>query len=150
MKERSKTTNSDMYRSHLVMFCLFRLFVWILNILVSNKAISWTGPKTVLRAATQRQSGVKMNSVSACHIMLTPTQPVGSRLPQRVNPGPPHQESGALPIELPRHLFWLCRVKKPIGIFALIFSFPFLIIFPQDEHSSFIHHYSRLIKGWLN
>ena len=39
-----------------------------------------------------------MTSVSAGHIILTPTQPVGSGRPQRVsNSGPPHQESRALP-----------------------------------------------------
>ena len=39
-----------------------------------------------------------MTSVSAGHIILTPTQPVGSGRPQREsNPGAPHQESGALP-----------------------------------------------------
>ena len=44
-----------------------------------------------------------MTSVSAGHIILTPTQPVGSGWPQREsNPGPPHQESHALPTELPR------------------------------------------------
>ena len=44
-----------------------------------------------------------MTSVSACHIILTPTQPVGSGRPQRgSNPGPPHQESRALPTELLR------------------------------------------------
>ena len=44
-----------------------------------------------------------MPSVSAGHIILTPTQPVGSGRPQREsNPGPPHQESRALPTELPR------------------------------------------------
>ena len=33
-----------------------------------------------------------MTSVSAGHIILTPTQPVGSGWPQReLNPGPPHQ-----------------------------------------------------------
>ena len=43
-----------------------------------------------------------MTSVSAGHIILTPTQPVGSRRPQREsNPGPPHQESCPLPTELP-------------------------------------------------
>ena len=36
-----------------------------------------------------------MTSVSAGHIILTPTQPVGSRRP-------PHQKSHALPNELPR------------------------------------------------
>ena len=44
-----------------------------------------------------------MTSVSAGHIILTPTHPVGSGRPQRgSNPGPPHQESRALPTELPR------------------------------------------------
>ena len=39
-----------------------------------------------------------MTSVSAGHIILTPTQPVGSGRPQREsNPGPPHQESPAIP-----------------------------------------------------
>ena len=38
-----------------------------------------------------------MTSVSAGHIILTPTQPVGSGRPQwKSNPGPPHQESFAL------------------------------------------------------
>ena len=42
-----------------------------------------------------------MTSVSAGHIILTPTQPVGSGRPQREsNPGPPNQESRALPTEL--------------------------------------------------
>ena len=44
-----------------------------------------------------------MTSVSAGHIILTPTQPVGIGRPQREsNPGPPHHESRALPTELPR------------------------------------------------
>ena len=43
-----------------------------------------------------------MTSVSAGLITLTPTQQVGSGRPQREsNPGPPHQESRALPTELP-------------------------------------------------
>ena len=50
-----------------------------------------------------RQSWETMTSASAGHIILTPTQPVGSGRPQRgSNPGPPHQESRALPTELPR------------------------------------------------
>ena len=50
-----------------------------------------------------RHSWETMTSVSAGHIILTPTQPVGSGRPQREsNPGPPHQESRALPTELPR------------------------------------------------
>ena len=44
-----------------------------------------------------------MTSVSVGHIILTPTQPVGSGRPQREsNPGSPHEESRALPTELPR------------------------------------------------
>ena len=44
-----------------------------------------------------------MTSVSADHIILTPTQPVGRGRPQReLCRGPPHQESRAQPIELPR------------------------------------------------
>ena len=43
-----------------------------------------------------------MTSVSAGHIILTPTQPVGSgQLQRELNPGPPHQESCALPTKLP-------------------------------------------------
>ena len=39
-----------------------------------------------------------MTSVSAGHIIQTPTQPEGSGRPQREsNPGPPHQESRSLP-----------------------------------------------------
>ena len=50
-----------------------------------------------------RQSWETMTSVSAGHIILTPTQPVGSGRPQReLNPGPSHQESRTLPTELPR------------------------------------------------
>ena len=50
-----------------------------------------------------RQSWETMTSISAGHIILTPTQPVGSGRPQREsNPGPPHQEPRALPTELPR------------------------------------------------
>ena len=37
-------------------------------------------------------------TISAGHIIQTPTQPVGSGRPQREsNPGPTHQESRALP-----------------------------------------------------
>ena len=50
-----------------------------------------------------RQSWETMTFVSASHIILSPTQPVGRRRPQREsNPRPPHQESRALPTELPR------------------------------------------------
>ena len=47
-----------------------------------------------------RQSWETISSVSAGHIILTPTQPVGSGRPQREsNPGRPQQESRALPTE---------------------------------------------------
>ena len=50
-----------------------------------------------------RQRWETMTSVSAGHIILTSTQPVESGRPQQEsNPGPPHQESRALPSELPR------------------------------------------------
>ena len=49
------------------------------------------------------QSWDTMTSGSADHILLTPTQPVGSGRPQgESNPEPPHQEMHALPTELPR------------------------------------------------
>ena len=71
-----------------------------------------------------RQSGKTMTSVSARHIILTPTQPVGSVRPQRgSDPEPPQHESRALPTELPRPLgsradnarktsFWLSRWRS--------------------------------------
>ena len=44
-----------------------------------------------------------MTSVSASHIILKPTQTVGSVLPQQeLNPGPPKQGSRALTTEQPR------------------------------------------------
>ena len=43
-----------------------------------------------------------MTSVSAGHIILTPTQPVGSGRPQRESNLGSHKESRALPTELPR------------------------------------------------
>ena len=50
-----------------------------------------------------RQSGETITSASVGHIILTPTQPVGNgRLQRESNPRPPHQESRALPTELPR------------------------------------------------
>ena len=50
-----------------------------------------------------RQSGETMTSVSAGHIILTPTQPVWSGRPQpESHPGPPDYESRALPTEIPR------------------------------------------------
>ena len=49
---------------------------------------------------TQHRAGLA--SVSVGHIILTPTQPIGSGQPQRgSNPIPPQQESRALPTKLP-------------------------------------------------
>ena len=63
-----------------------------------------------------------MTSISAGHIILTPTQPVGSGRPQRgSNPGPPEQESRALPTELPRPLSILHMNPKKMA--AVIKSF---------------------------
>ena len=46
--------------------------------------------------------GETMTSVSAGHIILTPTQAVGSGWPERgSNPRPPNHKSRALPTELP-------------------------------------------------
>ena len=54
------------------------------------------------KKATHETELGDMASVSAGHIILTPTQPEGSGRPQREsNLGPPHQESRALPTELP-------------------------------------------------
>ena len=71
------------------MFGLFVcLFGWFLSVLVNYTVISRTGPKTerltILRAVTHmRQSWETMTAVSAGHIILTPTQPVGSGRPRR-------------------------------------------------------------------
>ena len=80
------------------------LFGWFLNAFVNNLAISRTGPETDVWQfhvlPHTRQNGETMTSVSAGHIILTPTQSVGSGWSQReLNPGPPHQESRALPTD---------------------------------------------------
>ena len=68
-----------------------------------------------------RQSWETMTSVSAGHIIMTPTQPVGSGRPQREsNQGPPHQESSALPTELPRSPFFFSRQTKICMIWSCI------------------------------
>ena len=63
-----------------------------------------------------RQSWETMTPVSAGHIILTPTQPVGSGRPQREsNLGPPHQESRALPTELPRPPKFVHQEPQKVG-----------------------------------
>ena len=64
--------------------------------LYRGRVLRLTSDKFLL-ATTTRQSGDTMTSVSAGHIILTPTQPVESgRLQRESNPGPPQQESRAL------------------------------------------------------
>ena len=57
------------------------LFGWFPNILVNNKALSRTGPKTDVSHFYElphtSQSRETMTSVSAGHLILRPTQPVG-------------------------------------------------------------------------
>ena len=59
---------------------------WFLNVLINYQVISRTGPNTecltILRATTH-ESWETMTSISAGHIILTPTQPVESGRPQR-------------------------------------------------------------------
>ena len=88
------------------------LFVCLVGFLT---AISRTGPKTdvwqVHVLLHTRRSGETMTSVSAGHIILTLTQPVRSGQQQwESNPGPPKQESSALPTEVPACRFMLVAV----------------------------------------
>ena len=54
-----------------------------------------------------------MTSFSAGHIILKPTQSVESGRTQREsNPGPAHQESRALPTELPHPPLFYIKTKK--------------------------------------
>ena len=87
------------------------LFGWLVGFLTSSSTTRLYRGRAPRQSVTltqfyvlphMRQSWETMTSVSAGHIILTPTQPVGSRRPQREsNPGPPHQESRALATELP-------------------------------------------------
>ena len=73
-----------------------------------------------------RHSWETMTSVSAGHIIQTPTQPIGSGRPQpESNPRPPHQESRALPTELPRPLL-LLRFGQLRSFFYVFCWFCFL------------------------
>ena len=82
-----------------------RLFVWLTSSSTTRLYRGRAPKQSVWQFYVlphMRQSKETMTSVSAGHIILTPTQPVGSGRPQREsNPGPPHQESRALPTELP-------------------------------------------------
>ena len=78
-------------------------FVCLVGFLTSSsttRTYRGRAPRQFYVLPLMRQSWETMTSVSACHIILTPTQPVGSGRPQREsNPGP-HQESRAIPTEL--------------------------------------------------
>ena len=95
------------FENHISGFvCLFGCLVgWFLNVLVNYQVISRPQDRAsdnFYMLLHMRQSWETMSSISAGHIILTPTQPVGSGRPQRgSNPGPPDQESRALPTELP-------------------------------------------------
>ena len=63
-------------------------FVWFVFLMSSSTTRLYRGrvprlTSDILRAAIQRQSWETMTSISARHIILTPTQPVGSGRPQR-------------------------------------------------------------------
>ena len=83
--------------------------VWLVGFLTSSSTTGLYRGRAPRQSVWQiyvlphmRQSWEVMTSVSAGHIILTPTQPVGSGRPQQEsNPGPPHQESRVLPTELP-------------------------------------------------
>ena len=104
-------------RPHLLSCIIMQacLFVWLVGFLMSSSTTRLCRGRAPRQSISQfyvlphlRQSWETMTSVSAGHIILTPTQPVGSGWPQREsNPGPPHQELRTLPTELPRPL--LCK-----------------------------------------
>ena len=86
-----------------VAFCGFVCLVWSSSTTRLYRRRAPRQSVSQFYVLPQRQSWETMTSVSASHIILTPTQSVGSGRPQReLDPGPPHQESHALPTELPR------------------------------------------------
>ena len=101
---------ASMQADHLIPWSLWSMYGWLVGFLTSSlttRLYRGRGPRQSVWQfyvrPHMRQSWETMTSVSAGHIILTPTQPVGSGRPLRESsPGPPHQESGALPTELPR------------------------------------------------
>ena len=85
-------------------YCLnvFFCFIGFLTLSSSTRLYRRQAPRQFYVLPYMRQSWETMTSVSAGHITLTPTQPVGMWPQRESNPGPPHQESRALPTELPR------------------------------------------------
>ena len=82
-----------------------------------------------------RQSLETITSVPARHIILTPTQPVGSGRPQpESNAEPPHQESRALPTEL-------LRAPSDEGDRRLVMSCHALRYYPVMEWTQVFHNF---------
>ena len=107
----SSERDKNFYRpTSSLQYCCLCWFGWLVGFLTSSSTTRlYRGPaprQSVWQFYVlphMRQSWETMTSISAGHIILTPTQPVGSGRPQRgSNPGPPDQESRALPTELPR------------------------------------------------
>ena len=90
-----------------------------------------------------------MTSVSAGHIILATTQTERSGRPQREsNPGPPHQESHALPTELPTPV----PRRYGLDISTADKKHPAVVLF-ITQNSSFIIKKKNLgemkIVGWV-
>ena len=100
-----------------------------------------------------RQSGETMTSVSAVHIILTPTQPGGTRLPQwESNPGPPNQELCALLILRAPSLTYAEKFRSIsltfFGCYKNLFDFlGFFCVWPfLTQNSKIIYFQSMVIK----
>ena len=94
---------------------LLRLVGWLVGFLTSSSTTTLYRGRAPRQSVWQfyvlphkRQSWETMTSVSAGHIILTLTQPVGSgRSLRETNPVSPHQESRALPLSYHAPLFLL-------------------------------------------
>ena len=89
---------------------------WFLNVLFNNKAISLTGPKTerltILHPATHETELGDHDFCLSRHIILTSTQPVGSRRPSGNRTRDLLTRSRALYRLSYRAPQWHSRVKK--------------------------------------
>ena len=102
--------DDDMCDSLIAVSFQYKVICWLVGFLTSSSTTRLYRGRAPRQSVWQfyvlphmRQSWETMTSISAGHIILTPTQPVGSGRPQRgSNPRPPDQESRALPTELPR------------------------------------------------
>ena len=97
-----KSLYSSASSAVLLNICLFVCLFGFLTSSSTTRLYRGRAPRQCCVLPHMRQSWETMTSLSAGHIILTPTQPVGSGRPQRgSNPGPPDQEPRALPTELP-------------------------------------------------